>query len=157
MYGPYLSISKFNILGCLVLPRHHFTIQSHSEIKMSPLWMICLLSESQYGKILFCIFHCSLYFWFLNLTPWFTFILILGRAKLASCCAAVQNFIVSQNNTPAGTNMSYEVESKNEILIRENIFNMFPVVSKDLLRFVCDTIPCEFSLTLSYKLQSWRG
>ncbi|KAI5282381.1 alpha-2,8-sialyltransferase 8F [Manis pentadactyla] len=49
------------------------------------------------------------------------------RAKLASCCAAVQNFIVSQNNTPAGTNMSYEVESKNEILIRENIFNMFPV------------------------------
>ncbi|XP_058388846.1 alpha-2,8-sialyltransferase 8F [Diceros bicornis minor] len=49
------------------------------------------------------------------------------RAKLASCCDAVQNFIVSQNNTPVGTNMSYEVESKNEILIRENIFNMFPV------------------------------
>uniref|UniRef100_A0A673UPP6 ST8 alpha-N-acetyl-neuraminide alpha-2,8-sialyltransferase 6 n=1 Tax=Suricata suricatta TaxID=37032 RepID=A0A673UPP6_SURSU len=49
------------------------------------------------------------------------------RAKLASCCDAAQNFIVSQNNTPAGTNMSYEVESKNEILIRENIFNMFPV------------------------------
>ncbi|XP_066241845.1 alpha-2,8-sialyltransferase 8F isoform X2 [Saccopteryx leptura] len=49
------------------------------------------------------------------------------RAKLASCCDAVQNFIVSQNNTPVGTNMSYEVESKNTILIRRNIFNMFPV------------------------------
>ncbi|XP_016006117.1 alpha-2,8-sialyltransferase 8F isoform X1 [Rousettus aegyptiacus] len=49
------------------------------------------------------------------------------RAKLASCCDAAQNFIVSQNNTPVGTNMTYEVESKNEILIRENIFNMFPV------------------------------
>ncbi|KAM5339554.1 alpha-2,8-sialyltransferase 8F [Glossophaga mutica] len=49
------------------------------------------------------------------------------RAKLASCCDAVQNFIVSQNNTPVGTNMSYEVESKNEILIRKTIFNMFPV------------------------------
>ncbi|XP_054446510.1 alpha-2,8-sialyltransferase 8F [Pteronotus mesoamericanus] len=49
------------------------------------------------------------------------------RAELASCCDAVQNFIVSQNNTPVGTNMSYEVESKNEILIRKTIFNMFPV------------------------------
>ncbi|KAM7159577.1 alpha-2,8-sialyltransferase 8F isoform 1-T2 [Molossus nigricans] len=49
------------------------------------------------------------------------------RAKLASCCDAVQNFIVSQHNTPVGTNMTYEVESKNAILIRKNIFNMFPV------------------------------
>ncbi|KAM5235325.1 alpha-2,8-sialyltransferase 8F [Ctenodactylus gundi] len=49
------------------------------------------------------------------------------RAKLASCCDAVQNFVVSQNNTPVGTNMSYEVESKKEIPIRENIFHMFPV------------------------------
>ncbi|XP_019518464.1 PREDICTED: alpha-2,8-sialyltransferase 8F [Hipposideros armiger] len=55
------------------------------------------------------------------------------RAELTSCCDAVQNLIVSQNNTPVGTNMSYEVESKNKILIRENIFSMFPVVSKDLL------------------------
>ncbi|KAK2105286.1 Alpha-2,8-sialyltransferase 8F [Saguinus oedipus] len=31
-----------------------------------------------------------------------------NRAKLASCCDAVQNFVVSQNNTPVGTNMSYE-------------------------------------------------
>ncbi|XP_031300490.1 alpha-2,8-sialyltransferase 8F isoform X2 [Camelus dromedarius] len=49
------------------------------------------------------------------------------RAKLASCCDAVQNFIVSQNNTPVGTNMSYEVESKSEIQIRENVFAMLPV------------------------------
>ncbi|XP_050000677.1 alpha-2,8-sialyltransferase 8F [Alexandromys fortis] len=49
------------------------------------------------------------------------------RAKLASCCDAVQTFVVSQNNTPMGTNMSYEVESKGQIPIRENIFQMFPV------------------------------
>ncbi|XP_055449805.1 alpha-2,8-sialyltransferase 8F [Psammomys obesus] len=49
------------------------------------------------------------------------------RAKLTSCCDAVQNFVVSQNNTPVGTNISYEVESKSQILIRENIFHMFPV------------------------------
>ncbi|KAH0501536.1 Alpha-2,8-sialyltransferase 8F [Microtus ochrogaster] len=49
------------------------------------------------------------------------------RAKLASCCDAVQTFVVSQNNTPMGTNMSYEVESKRQIPIRENIFQMFPV------------------------------
>lgn len=114
--------------------------------------MIYLLSESQYGKILFCVFHCSLYFWFLNLIPWLPFILILCRAKLASCCDAVQNFIVSQNNTPVGTNMSYEVESKKEILIRERIFNMFPVVSKDLFWFIYIIIPGEFCLTLSYNV-----
>uniref|UniRef100_A0A8C6RJU1 ST8 alpha-N-acetyl-neuraminide alpha-2,8-sialyltransferase 6 n=1 Tax=Nannospalax galili TaxID=1026970 RepID=A0A8C6RJU1_NANGA len=56
------------------------------------------------------------------------------RAKLASCCNAVQNFVVSQNNTPVGTNMSYEVESKKQIPVRENIFHMFPVVSKDCWR-----------------------
>ncbi|XP_040611396.1 alpha-2,8-sialyltransferase 8F [Mesocricetus auratus] len=49
------------------------------------------------------------------------------RAKLASCCDAVQYFVVSQNNTPVGTNLSYEVESKKQIPIRENIFHMFPV------------------------------
>ncbi|XP_007526287.1 alpha-2,8-sialyltransferase 8F [Erinaceus europaeus] len=51
----------------------------------------------------------------------------LFRAKLASCCDAVQNFIVSQNNTPVGTNMTYEVESKYKLLIRQSFFNMFPV------------------------------
>ncbi|XP_069846542.1 alpha-2,8-sialyltransferase 8F isoform X1 [Dipodomys merriami] len=49
------------------------------------------------------------------------------RATLTSCCDAIQNFVVSQNNTPVGTNMTYEVESKKQIPIRENIFHMFPV------------------------------
>lgn len=117
--------------------------------------MISLPSESQYGKILFRISHRSLYFWFLKFNPWLTFILFFFffcRAKLASCCDAAQNFIVSQNNTPVGTNMTYEVESKNEILIRENIFNMFPVVSKDWLWFIYVTIPGKFPLAFSYNL-----
>ncbi|XP_006872679.1 PREDICTED: alpha-2,8-sialyltransferase 8F, partial [Chrysochloris asiatica] len=49
------------------------------------------------------------------------------RAQLASCCDAVENFIVSKNNTPVGTNLSYEVESRKKIHIGESIFNMFPV------------------------------
>ncbi|XP_045443800.1 alpha-2,8-sialyltransferase 8F [Pipistrellus kuhlii] len=49
------------------------------------------------------------------------------RAKLASCCDAVQNFIVSQNNSPIGTNLSYDGESKKIVLITKNIFDMFPV------------------------------
>ncbi|XP_004380617.1 alpha-2,8-sialyltransferase 8F [Trichechus manatus latirostris] len=49
------------------------------------------------------------------------------RAELASCCDAVQNFVVSQNNTPVGTNVTYEVESKKGIPIGETIFNMLPI------------------------------
>ncbi|ERE77457.1 alpha-2,8-sialyltransferase 8F-like protein [Cricetulus griseus] len=49
------------------------------------------------------------------------------RAKLSSCCDAMQYFVVSQNNTPVGTNLSYEAESTKQIPIRENIFHMFPV------------------------------
>ncbi|XP_029444618.1 alpha-2,8-sialyltransferase 8F [Rhinatrema bivittatum] len=48
------------------------------------------------------------------------------RSELASCCNAVHNFIVSQNNTLLGSNMTYEVESKRNILIAENIFRMLP-------------------------------
>nr|XP_033790187.1 alpha-2,8-sialyltransferase 8F [Geotrypetes seraphini] len=48
------------------------------------------------------------------------------RLELASCCNAVHNFIVSQKNTFLGSNMSYEVESKRNILIAENIFKMLP-------------------------------
>ena len=128
-----------NVLCYLILPQHSCIIQGQlewNEIKMSSLRMRYLLSESQYGKILSCVFHRRLYFGFLNLIPWLTFILILRRVKLASCCDAVQNFIVSQNNTPVGTNMSYEVESKSEIQIRENIFDMLPVVSENFLWFV---------------------
>ncbi|XP_030045792.1 alpha-2,8-sialyltransferase 8F [Microcaecilia unicolor] len=48
------------------------------------------------------------------------------RLELSSCCNAVRNFIVSQNNTLLGSNMRYEVDSKRNILIAENIFRMLP-------------------------------
>ncbi|XP_069504449.1 alpha-2,8-sialyltransferase 8F isoform X2 [Ambystoma mexicanum] len=48
------------------------------------------------------------------------------RSKLASCCNAVNNFIVSQNNTSLGSNMSYEVDTKKNIVISETIFKMLP-------------------------------
>ncbi|XP_029139016.1 alpha-2,8-sialyltransferase 8F [Protobothrops mucrosquamatus] len=48
------------------------------------------------------------------------------RAELASCCDAVHNFIASQNNTPLGSNMTYEVDNKKTIHITEDIFQMLP-------------------------------
>ncbi|XP_063006564.1 alpha-2,8-sialyltransferase 8F isoform X3 [Melospiza melodia melodia] len=51
------------------------------------------------------------------------------RSELASCCDAVHNFIASQNNSPLGSNMSYEVDSKKTILITQDIFKMLPVSS----------------------------
>ncbi|XP_005999075.2 alpha-2,8-sialyltransferase 8F [Latimeria chalumnae] len=48
------------------------------------------------------------------------------RSELSVCCNAVRNFIVSQNNTPLGTNMSYEVENGRTFLITQRIFKMFP-------------------------------
>uniref|UniRef100_A0A8C9P449 ST8 alpha-N-acetyl-neuraminide alpha-2,8-sialyltransferase 6 n=1 Tax=Spermophilus dauricus TaxID=99837 RepID=A0A8C9P449_SPEDA len=89
----------------------------------------CLLValESQPVELLSCLLHCDLYFWFPSLIPQLTFILTHCRAKLTSCCDAIQNFVVSQNNTPVGTNMSYEVESKRTIPIGENIFHMLPI------------------------------
>lgn len=51
-----------------------------------------------------------------------------------------------------GINMSYEVESKKEILIRERIFNMFLVVSKDLFWFIYIIILGEFCFILSYNV-----
>ncbi|XP_004716074.2 alpha-2,8-sialyltransferase 8F [Echinops telfairi] len=49
------------------------------------------------------------------------------RAELTSCCDAVHNSVMSQNNTPVGSQMSYEVDSKRNIQIGEYIFNMLPV------------------------------
>ncbi|XP_075408569.1 alpha-2,8-sialyltransferase 8F [Tenrec ecaudatus] len=49
------------------------------------------------------------------------------RAELTSCCDAVHNFVMSQNNTPVGSQMSYEVDNKKIIQIGEYIFNMLPV------------------------------
>lgn len=48
------------------------------------------------------------------------------RSELFSCCDAVHNFIASQNNTPLGINMSYEVDNKKTIHITEEIFRMLP-------------------------------
>ncbi|XP_040288975.1 alpha-2,8-sialyltransferase 8F [Bufo bufo] len=48
------------------------------------------------------------------------------RFYLSSCCNAVNNFIVSQNNTSLGSNITYEVESKKNILIAEDIYKMLP-------------------------------
>uniref|UniRef100_A0A670IW59 ST8 alpha-N-acetyl-neuraminide alpha-2,8-sialyltransferase 6 n=1 Tax=Podarcis muralis TaxID=64176 RepID=A0A670IW59_PODMU len=47
-------------------------------------------------------------------------------SQLASCCDAAHNFIASQNNTPLGSNMSYEVDNKKTIHITEDIFRMLP-------------------------------
>ncbi|VFV37044.1 alpha--sialyltransferase 8f-like [Lynx pardinus] len=94
-------------------------IQSYGTVSLSPASTRIRCLESDYLPIIRNIQSCP---WRRQEEEYENF-----RAKLASCCDAAQNFIVSQNNTPAGTNMSYEVESKNEILIRENIFNMFPV------------------------------
>ncbi|KAM8966652.1 alpha-2,8-sialyltransferase 8F [Pelodytes ibericus] len=48
------------------------------------------------------------------------------RLDLSSCCNAVNNFIVSQNNTSLGSNITYEVETKKNILIVEDIYRMLP-------------------------------
>nr|XP_020662312.1 alpha-2,8-sialyltransferase 8F isoform X1 [Pogona vitticeps] len=48
------------------------------------------------------------------------------RSELASCCNAIHNFIASQDNTPLGSNMSYEVDNKKTIHITEEIFRMLP-------------------------------
>ncbi|KAL0627621.1 Alpha-2,8-sialyltransferase 8F, partial [Plecturocebus cupreus] len=88
------------------------TMKTETSLALSPGWSAVARSQ-------------------LTVTSVFRFQAILlpqpPEAKLASCCDAVQNFVVSQNNTPVGTNMSYEVESKKEIPIKENIFHMFPV------------------------------
>ncbi|OCT75631.1 alpha-2,8-sialyltransferase 8F [Xenopus laevis] len=48
------------------------------------------------------------------------------RLDLSSCCNGLKNFIVSQNNTSLGSNITYEVESKKKILISEEIYRMLP-------------------------------
>ncbi|XP_074049037.1 alpha-2,8-sialyltransferase 8F isoform X2 [Macrotis lagotis] len=48
------------------------------------------------------------------------------RSKLASCCDATHNLVISQNNTPLGSNMSYEAE-RASFPIEKGIFRMLPV------------------------------
>ncbi|RMC04934.1 hypothetical protein DUI87_18110 [Hirundo rustica rustica] len=62
------------------------------------------------------------------------FIDVCKWSELASCCDAVHNFIASQNNSPLGSNMSYEVDSRKTILITEDIFKMLPVSKPPLVQ-----------------------
>jgi len=72
---------------------------------------------------------------------WFVCLFVcFFRSELASCCNAVHNFIASQNNTPLGSNMSYEVDSKKTILITEDIFRMLPVVRTVSLPVIVITV-----------------
>ncbi|XP_077010759.1 alpha-2,8-sialyltransferase 8F [Tamandua tetradactyla] len=50
------------------------------------------------------------------------------RAELASCCDAAHNAVVSRDNTPVGTNLSYEVETRRGVQVGESIFGMLPGV-----------------------------
>ncbi|XP_067852262.1 alpha-N-acetylneuraminide alpha-2,8-sialyltransferase-like [Heptranchias perlo] len=54
------------------------------------------------------------------------------RSQLEKCCNATQNFIVTQVNTPLGTNLGYDAESKRILKITENIFELIP--KKDPLK-----------------------
>ncbi|KAG8443223.1 hypothetical protein GDO86_011868 [Hymenochirus boettgeri] len=48
------------------------------------------------------------------------------RLYLSTCCNGIENFIVSQNNTSLGSNITYEVETKKNILIADDIYRMLP-------------------------------
>ncbi|XP_031795767.1 alpha-2,8-sialyltransferase 8F isoform X1 [Sarcophilus harrisii] len=48
------------------------------------------------------------------------------RSKLVSCCDATHNLVISQNNTPLGSNISYEAE-RASFPIEKGIFRMLPV------------------------------
>ncbi|XP_048416615.1 alpha-2,8-sialyltransferase 8F-like isoform X2 [Stegostoma tigrinum] len=48
------------------------------------------------------------------------------RSELKQCCNSADNFIVTQKNTPVGTELTYEGEPKRKIKITEQIFRLFP-------------------------------
>ncbi|XP_059828149.1 alpha-2,8-sialyltransferase 8F-like isoform X3 [Hypanus sabinus] len=48
------------------------------------------------------------------------------RSQLQKCCNASKNFVITQLNTPLGTNVSYAVGSKNKITITKDIFDLIP-------------------------------
>ncbi|XP_067909373.1 alpha-2,8-sialyltransferase 8F-like [Heterodontus francisci] len=47
-------------------------------------------------------------------------------SQLEKCCNAAQKFIVTQVNTPLGTNLSYDAEPKRIIRITENVLELIP-------------------------------
>ncbi|XP_062898456.1 alpha-2,8-sialyltransferase 8F-like [Mobula hypostoma] len=48
------------------------------------------------------------------------------RSQLQKCCNASQNFIVTQDNSPLGTNISYSAEPRRIFKITEDIVNLLP-------------------------------
>ncbi|XP_048470377.1 alpha-2,8-sialyltransferase 8F-like [Rhincodon typus] len=48
------------------------------------------------------------------------------RSELKQCCNSADNFVVTQKNTPVGTELTYEGEPKRKIKITEQIFRLFP-------------------------------
>ncbi|XP_059827433.1 alpha-2,8-sialyltransferase 8F-like [Hypanus sabinus] len=48
------------------------------------------------------------------------------RSRLQKCCNASKNFIITQLNTPMGTNISYAGRSKKKFTITKNIFDLIP-------------------------------
>ncbi|XP_043530790.1 P43 5S RNA-binding protein-like isoform X2 [Chiloscyllium plagiosum] len=48
------------------------------------------------------------------------------RSELKQCCNCTYNFVVTQKNTPLGTELTYEVEPKRKIKITPQIFALFP-------------------------------
>ncbi|XP_072909056.1 alpha-2,8-sialyltransferase 8F-like isoform X1 [Hemitrygon akajei] len=48
------------------------------------------------------------------------------RSRLQKCCNASQNFIVTQDNSPLGTNISYSAEPRRTFKITEDVVNLLP-------------------------------
>ncbi|XP_060704896.1 alpha-2,8-sialyltransferase 8F-like [Hemiscyllium ocellatum] len=48
------------------------------------------------------------------------------RSELKQCCNCTYNFVVTQKNTPLGTELTYEVEPKRKIKITPQTFALFP-------------------------------
>ncbi|XP_062898457.1 alpha-2,8-sialyltransferase 8F-like [Mobula hypostoma] len=48
------------------------------------------------------------------------------RSQLQKCCNASQNFIVTQDNSPLGTNISYSAEPQRIFKITEDVVNLLP-------------------------------
>uniref|UniRef100_UPI00398F7585 alpha-2,8-sialyltransferase 8F-like n=1 Tax=Pristiophorus japonicus TaxID=55135 RepID=UPI00398F7585 len=48
------------------------------------------------------------------------------RSELEKCCNATQNFVVTQVNTPLGTNLSFDAEPKRIMRITEDILKLIP-------------------------------
>lgn len=59
-------------------------------------------------------------------------VFVPSRSTLARCCNAPSFLFTTQKNTPAETNLRYEVESSGLYHIDQEIFKMFPKVHTSL-------------------------